>query len=115
MSEPSYRMESFAANMNEEVLALNLDLIDEHRAQTNIRNEAYKQRVSRYYDLRNDGSVRPTAEAFSPEFDSPCRPLSVLEQRLFEPRSLFSVAAAVAVFSSWLPARGTSSKPQITS
>lgn len=38
-------MESFTANMNEEVLALNLDLINEHRGQANVRNEAYKQHV----------------------------------------------------------------------
>ncbi|CAL8112841.1 unnamed protein product [Prunus armeniaca] len=42
IGEPSYRMESFEPKANEEALALNLDLIEERRAQANIRNKAYK-------------------------------------------------------------------------
>ncbi|CAL2277639.1 unnamed protein product [Prunus armeniaca] len=45
-------METFAPKANEEALTLSLDLIEECRAQANLRNEAYKQRVSRYYDSR---------------------------------------------------------------
>ncbi|CAL9024922.1 unnamed protein product [Prunus brigantina] len=52
IGEPSYRTETFAPKANEEVLALSLDLIEERRAQANLRNEAYKQRVSQYYDSR---------------------------------------------------------------
>ncbi|CAL9028106.1 unnamed protein product [Prunus brigantina] len=52
IGEPSYRTKTFAPRANEEALALSLDLIEEHRAQANLRNEAYKQRVSRYYDSR---------------------------------------------------------------
>ncbi|CAL9019523.1 unnamed protein product [Prunus brigantina] len=52
IGEPSYRTETFTPKENEEALALSLDLIEEHRAQANLRNEAYKQRVSRYYDSR---------------------------------------------------------------
>ncbi|CAL9021231.1 unnamed protein product, partial [Prunus brigantina] len=52
IGEPSYRTKTFAPRVNEEALALSLDLIEEHRAQANLRNEAYKQRVSRYYDSR---------------------------------------------------------------
>ncbi|CAL8994500.1 unnamed protein product [Prunus brigantina] len=52
ISEPSYRTETFAPRANEEALALSLDLIEERRAQANLRNEAYKQRISRYYDSR---------------------------------------------------------------
>ncbi|XP_008245090.1 PREDICTED: uncharacterized protein LOC103343199 [Prunus mume] len=48
----SYRTETFAPKENEEALALSLDLIQERRAQANLRNEAYKQRVSQYYDSR---------------------------------------------------------------
>ncbi|CAL2256363.1 unnamed protein product [Prunus armeniaca] len=55
IGEPSYRTEAFALKANEEALALSLDLIEERRAQVNLWNEAYKQRVSRYYDSR----VRP--------------------------------------------------------
>ncbi|XP_034202236.1 uncharacterized protein LOC117617090 [Prunus dulcis] len=55
IGEPSYRTETFAPKQNEEAMSLSLDLLEEHRAQANLRNEAYKQRVSRYYDSR----VRP--------------------------------------------------------
>ncbi|XP_034199529.1 uncharacterized protein LOC117614741 [Prunus dulcis] len=55
IGEPSYRTESFAPKENEEAMSLSLDLLEENRAQANLRNEAYKQRVSRYYDSR----VRP--------------------------------------------------------
>ncbi|CAL2272242.1 unnamed protein product [Prunus armeniaca] len=43
---------NFRPKANEEALALSLDLVEERRAQANLRNEAYKQRVSRYYDSR---------------------------------------------------------------
>ncbi|CAL8174201.1 unnamed protein product [Prunus armeniaca] len=52
IGEPSYRTKTFAPKANEEALALSLDLIEKRRAQANLRNEAYKQRVSRYYDSR---------------------------------------------------------------
>ncbi|CAL8085880.1 unnamed protein product [Prunus armeniaca] len=55
IGEPSYRTEAFRPKANEEALALSLDLLKERRAQANLRDEAYKQRVSRYYDSR----VRP--------------------------------------------------------
>ncbi|CAL8089462.1 unnamed protein product [Prunus armeniaca] len=52
IGEPSYRTKTFAPKANEEAFALSLDLIEERRAQANLRNEAYKQHVSRYYDSR---------------------------------------------------------------
>ncbi|XP_034198943.1 uncharacterized protein LOC117614289 [Prunus dulcis] len=52
IGEPSYRTENFAPKPNEEAISLSLDLLEEHRAHANLRNEAYKQRVSRYYDSR---------------------------------------------------------------
>ncbi|CAL9016412.1 unnamed protein product, partial [Prunus brigantina] len=52
IGEPSYRTETFTPDANKEALSLSLDLIEEHRAQANLRNEAYNQRVSRYYDSR---------------------------------------------------------------
>ncbi|CAL8990397.1 unnamed protein product [Prunus brigantina] len=52
IGEPSYRTETFTPKANKEALSLSLDLIEEHRAQANLRNEAYKQRVSRYHDSR---------------------------------------------------------------
>ncbi|BFG37056.1 hypothetical protein CerSpe_233300 [Prunus speciosa] len=55
IGESSYRTESFEPKANEAAVALSLDLIEERRTVANLRNEAYKQRVSRYYDSR----VRP--------------------------------------------------------
>ncbi|XP_020417963.1 uncharacterized protein LOC109948679 [Prunus persica] len=52
IGEPSYRTETFTPKSNKEALSLSLDLLEEHRAHANLRNEAYKQRVSRYYDSR---------------------------------------------------------------
>ncbi|CAL8163012.1 unnamed protein product [Prunus armeniaca] len=52
IGEPSYLTEAFEQKSNEETLALSLNLLEERRAQANLRNEAYKQRVSRYYDSR---------------------------------------------------------------
>ncbi|KAI5323621.1 hypothetical protein L3X38_032693 [Prunus dulcis] len=52
IGEPSYKTESSIPEAIEAALALNLDLIEERRVQANLQNEAYKQRVSRYYDSR---------------------------------------------------------------
>ncbi|KAI5341775.1 hypothetical protein L3X38_009650 [Prunus dulcis] len=52
IGEPSYQTENFAPKANEEAISLSLNLLEEHRAHANLRNEAYKQRVSRYYDSR---------------------------------------------------------------
>ncbi|CAL2252900.1 unnamed protein product [Prunus armeniaca] len=52
VGEPSYLTETFVPKANEEALALSLDLLEERRTQANLRNEAYKQRVSQYYDSR---------------------------------------------------------------
>ncbi|KAM1650604.1 hypothetical protein ACFXTN_003287 [Malus domestica] len=37
---------------NDKQLTLNLDLVEEHRNQAHLRNVAYKQRISNYYDSR---------------------------------------------------------------
>ncbi|CAL8992882.1 unnamed protein product, partial [Prunus brigantina] len=52
IGEPSYRTETLAPRANEEAHALSLDLIEEHLAQANLRNEAYKQHISQYYESR---------------------------------------------------------------
>ena len=37
---------------NDKQLTLNLDLVEEHKNQAHLRNVAYKQRISNYYDSR---------------------------------------------------------------
>ncbi|KAM1792087.1 hypothetical protein ACFX12_035981 [Malus domestica] len=37
---------------NDKQLTFNLDLVEEHRNQAHLRNVAYKQRISNYYDSR---------------------------------------------------------------
>ncbi|CAL8992280.1 unnamed protein product [Prunus brigantina] len=49
---PTCRTTSYNPQQNEHQLALNLDLIDEHRSQAQLRNATYKQRTARYYDSR---------------------------------------------------------------
>ncbi|XP_016647073.1 PREDICTED: uncharacterized protein LOC107880313 [Prunus mume] len=49
---PTCRTASYDPQQNEHQLAHNLDLIDEHRWQAQLRNATYKQRTARYYDLR---------------------------------------------------------------
>ncbi|CAL2244499.1 unnamed protein product [Prunus armeniaca] len=87
IGEPSYRTETFAPKANEEALALSLNLLEERRAQANLWNEAYKQRVSRYYDSRvrscsfqiGDWVMRkvslatknPTEGTFGPSWEGP--------------------------------------------
>ncbi|XP_021811720.1 uncharacterized protein LOC110754904 [Prunus avium] len=52
INAPSCRTASYEPEQNEAQLTLNLDLIEEHRSQAQLRNAAYKQRTSRYYDSR---------------------------------------------------------------
>ncbi|KAM1754544.1 hypothetical protein ACFX12_006997 [Malus domestica] len=37
---------------NDKQLTLNLDLVEEHRNQAHLKNVAYKQRISNYYDSK---------------------------------------------------------------
>ncbi|CAL2264968.1 unnamed protein product [Prunus armeniaca] len=46
---PTCRTTSYDPRQNGHQLALNLDLIDEHRSQAQLRNAAYKQRTTWYY------------------------------------------------------------------
>ncbi|KAM2182961.1 hypothetical protein ACFX1Q_033372 [Malus domestica] len=39
-------------NETDKQLTLNLDIVEEHKAQAHLRNVAYKQRISNYYDSR---------------------------------------------------------------
>ncbi|CAL9005090.1 unnamed protein product [Prunus brigantina] len=57
IGQPTYRTSTYEAEANNEQLALNLDLIDELRDQSNMRNVAYKRRVAKYYNSR----VKPRA------------------------------------------------------
>ncbi|KAI5324208.1 hypothetical protein L3X38_033281 [Prunus dulcis] len=57
IGQPSYRTSTYDAEAKDQQLALNLDLIDELRDQSNMRNFAYKQRIAKYYDSQ----VKPRA------------------------------------------------------
>ncbi|XP_020410598.1 uncharacterized protein LOC109946620 [Prunus persica] len=57
IGQPIYRTSTYDAKANDEQLALNLDFIDELCDQSSIRNDAYKQRIAKYYDSR----VKPRA------------------------------------------------------
>ncbi|KAM2097486.1 hypothetical protein ACFX1R_021027 [Malus domestica] len=43
---------NYVQSKNDKQLTLNLYLVEEHRNQAHLRNIAYKQRISNYYDLR---------------------------------------------------------------
>ena len=49
---PSFRTSNFDKKNNEIELRLNLDLLDENREQTEIRQAAYKHQVAKYYNQR---------------------------------------------------------------
>ena len=47
-----FRVQNYVQSENDKQLTLNLDLVEEHRNQAYLRNVAYKQRISNYYDSR---------------------------------------------------------------
>jgi len=55
VAEPTIRRQMFDLTLNEESLAVNLDLVSEFRDQSRIREAAYKVRASRRYNTK----VRP--------------------------------------------------------
>ncbi|KAM2403588.1 hypothetical protein ACFX1X_031330 [Malus domestica] len=72
---------------NDKQLTLNLDQVEEHKNQAHLRNVAYKQRISNYYDSRvkphsfkvGDWVLKkrllcdrvPSEETLSPNWDGP--------------------------------------------
>ncbi|XP_021817133.1 uncharacterized protein LOC110759389 [Prunus avium] len=52
INAPTCRTASYTPEQNETLLAFNLDLIDEHCSQAQVRNAAYKPGPFRYYDSR---------------------------------------------------------------
>ncbi|KAM1504194.1 hypothetical protein TB2_000304 [Malus domestica] len=47
-----FRIQNYVESKNDKQLTLNLDLVEEHRNQAHLRNVAYKQCISNYYDSR---------------------------------------------------------------
>ncbi|XP_021832749.1 uncharacterized protein LOC110772600 [Prunus avium] len=102
IGESSYRTESFEPKANEAALALSLDLIEERRTVANLRNEAYKQRVSRYYDSRvksrsfriGDWVMRmvslatknPTEGTLGPSWEGPYEVIGILRSGTYKLR-----------------------------
>ncbi|KAM2879174.1 hypothetical protein FF1_014699 [Malus domestica] len=52
LEQATYRIQNYMQSENDNQLTLNLDLVEEHRNQAHLRNVAYKQRISNYYDSR---------------------------------------------------------------
>ena len=52
LEQATFRVQNYVQSENDKQLTLNLDLVEEHRNQAHLRNVAYKQRISNYYDSR---------------------------------------------------------------
>ncbi|KAM1838500.1 hypothetical protein TB2_019772 [Malus domestica] len=52
LEQATYQIQNYMQSENDKQLTLNLDLVEEHRNQAHLRNVAYKQRISNYYDSR---------------------------------------------------------------
>ncbi|KAM2611813.1 hypothetical protein TB2_031864 [Malus domestica] len=52
LEQATFRVQNYVQSENDKQLILNLDLVEEHRNQAHLRNVAYKQRISNYYDSR---------------------------------------------------------------
>ncbi|KAM3003909.1 hypothetical protein FF2_034208 [Malus domestica] len=52
LEQATFRVQNYVQSENDKQLTLNLDLVKEHRNQAHLRNVAYKQRISNYYDSR---------------------------------------------------------------
>ncbi|KAM0991841.1 hypothetical protein ACFX2J_010099 [Malus domestica] len=52
LEQATFRVQNYIQSENDKQLTLNLDLVEEHRNQAHLRNVAYKQRISNYYDSK---------------------------------------------------------------
>ncbi|KAM1018865.1 hypothetical protein ACFX2C_040435 [Malus domestica] len=52
LEQATFRVQNYVQSEKDKQLTLNIDLVDEHRNQAHLRNVAYKQRISNYYDSR---------------------------------------------------------------
>ncbi|KAM1040896.1 hypothetical protein ACFX2C_030130 [Malus domestica] len=52
LEQAMFRVQNYVQSENDKQFTLNLDLVEEHRNQAHLRNVAYKQRISNYYDSR---------------------------------------------------------------
>ncbi|KAM1258368.1 hypothetical protein ACFX13_038712 [Malus domestica] len=52
LEQATFQVQNYVQSENDKQLTLNLDLVEEHRNQAHLRNIAYKQRISNYYDSR---------------------------------------------------------------
>ncbi|KAM2221267.1 hypothetical protein ACFX1S_020364 [Malus domestica] len=52
LEQATFRVQNYVQSENDKQFTLNLDLVEEHENQTHLRNVAYKQRISNYYDSR---------------------------------------------------------------
>ncbi|XP_070677797.1 uncharacterized protein [Malus domestica] len=52
LEQATFRVQNYVQSKNDKQLILNLDLVEEYRIQAHLRNVAYKQRISNYYDSK---------------------------------------------------------------
>ncbi|KAM1268698.1 hypothetical protein ACFX2G_000967 [Malus domestica] len=52
LEQATFRVQNYVQSENDKQLTLNLYLVEEHRNQVHLRNVAYKQRISNFYDSR---------------------------------------------------------------
>ncbi|KAM2646678.1 hypothetical protein TB1_000009 [Malus domestica] len=52
LEQATFRVQNYMQRENDKQLTVNLDLVEEHRNQAHLRNVAYKQCISNYYDSR---------------------------------------------------------------
>ncbi|KAM2269312.1 hypothetical protein ACFX1S_047334 [Malus domestica] len=52
LKQATFLVQNYVQSENDKQLTLNLDLVEEHRNQAHLRNVAYNQRISNYYDSR---------------------------------------------------------------
>ncbi|KAM2960968.1 hypothetical protein FF1_030597 [Malus domestica] len=52
LEQAMFRVQNYVQSENDKQLTLNVDLVEEHRNQAHLRNVAYKQCISNYYDSR---------------------------------------------------------------
>ncbi|XP_068323334.1 uncharacterized protein [Pyrus communis] len=52
LEQATFRVQNYIQSENDKQLTLNLDLVEEHRNQAHLRNVAYKQRISNYYESK---------------------------------------------------------------
>ncbi|KAM2661538.1 hypothetical protein EV2_023835 [Malus domestica] len=103
LEQATFLVQNYVQSENDKQLTLNLDLVKEHRNQAHLRNVAYKQRISNYYDSRvkprsfkvGDWVLKkrllcdrvPSEGTLSPNWDGPFEVVGISRPGSYELRS----------------------------